>query len=445
MSSLSIQAILTKSGPSQYRNKITALILTLCLVIQSGCAPAVYKPSPQALSNLGNIVVTSSTSQPAIRLEGYSRSKSGSMATSAGGTFLDCMAEVGHGSCSGSFCGGAIILLTAMCAIASGVRGAVEGSKSPTHEKIEASEADIFSVLETSTIQHSLQKAVTNYAAESGHELNVMDQPLAEFLSEQRDYVSLAQDGIDTVMEVGLSEVGIMGKGLNEPAQMYMDATVKLISTKDNQVIALQSFIYEGASLFITDWSSNQAKPFTKGLQTGFKTLGQHIYEQLFMLYPLPDRGPHGAGFLSAAFGLAPINPPTRGQLTADSFIDRVFAWKEVNSLRPTLTWEPFPRPSDISAAPETMSRIKRVRYDLIVAREKNLAPEEIVYQKQGLTKNGHTLDIALRSNCRYFWTVRARFELDGQEYLSDWGVVHFMAFGRITAPSKWSYRFRTP
>lgn len=445
MSSLCIQTTLSKSRSSLYRNKFTALVLATSIIIQSGCTPAVYKPSPQALNTLGTIIVTSSTSQPAIKLEGYSRSKTGSIATSAGGTFLDCMTEVSHGSCSGSFCGGAMILLTAICAIASGVRGAVEGSKSPTHEKVEASEADIFSVLETNTIQHSLQKSVTNYAAASGHELNVIDQPLAEFVSEQRDYLSLAQDGIDTVMEVGLSEVGIMGKGVNEPAQLYMHATVTLISTKDNQVIALQSFIYEGASLFITDWSSNQAEPFTKGLQTGFKALGQHIYEQLFMFYPLPDRGPHGAGFLSAAFGLAPINPPTRGQLTADSFIDRVFAWKEVNSLRPTLTWEPFPRPSDISAEPETMSRVQRVTYDLIVAREKNLAPEEIVYEKQGLTKNGHTLDIALGSNSRYFWTVRARFELDGQQYISDWGVVHFMAFGRLTAPSKWSYRFRTP
>ncbi len=440
----SSQAQWDQSGHLEYRRKLTIFILVISVAIQSACTPAIYRPSPQSLSDLGHIVVTASTSAPDIRLEGYSRSRTGSIATSAGGTFFNCMVEVGKGSCTGSFCGGALILMTGLCLIASGVRGAVEGSKSPGHEQIETSEKAIFSALETSTIQHSLQNAVNDFAAEKGHTLTLLEQPLAEFFSEQRDYHALVQDGINTVMEVGLSEIGIIGKGLNEPTQLYMHAIVTLIHAQDNHVIASQEFIYEGPRLFLSDWSANQAARFTQALQTGFKSLGQHIYEQFFMLYPLPDRGPHSAGLLSAAFGLAPINPATRGQLTADTIIDRYFDWKEVNSLRPTLTWERFPRSSDMSAEPDTMSRIKQVSYDLIVAQENNLAPDKIVYQKQGINKNGHTLDIALRSNSRYFWTVRARFELDGQEYVTDWGVVHYLAFGRITAPSKWSYRFRT-
>jgi len=40
---------------------------------------------------------------------------------------------------------------------------------------------------------------------------------------------------------------------------------------------------------------------------------------------------------------------------------------------------------------------------------------------------------------------VRSRFDLDGRERLTEWSSAHYMARQGITAPSVFSYRFKTP
>ena len=50
-----------------------------------------------------------------------------------------------------------------------------------------------------------------------------------------------------------------------------------------------------------------------------------------------------------------------------------------------------------------------------------------------------------LRPGTRYFWTMRARFTLDGVPRVTGWGATHYMARDGMTAPSRFSYRFRTP
>ncbi len=183
-----------------------------------------------------------------------------------------------------------------------------------------------------------------------------------------------------------------------------------------------------------------------QALVKGYELLGAHIYESVFLLYPFPDQGPQGAGFLSAGFGLVPVSPVTRGQLTDDDdVITSRLAWTTVNELRPKLEWQAFPRPGDVAASPKDMKKVRNVRYDLVIARERNLVPAEIVYERRGLVGATHRTDTALARGTRYFWTVRARFELDGQQRLTEWGSVHFKARENVTAPSQFSYRFRTP
>jgi hypothetical protein len=91
------------------------------------------------------------------------------------------------------------------------------------------------------------------------------------------------------------------------------------------------------------------------------------------------------------------------------------------------------------------MARVSNVRYDLIVAKEENMAPGELVYRKDGLASPNHTIAVALQSGKRYFWTVRARFDLDGRTRVTEWSSTHFIAREQVTAPSRYSFRFRTP
>jgi hypothetical protein len=66
------------------------------------------------------------------------------------------------------------------------------------------------------------------------------------------------------------------------------------------------------------------------------------------------------------------------------------------------------------------------------------------VYRRDGLLRPEHVLEEALAPNARYFWTVRARFELDGATRVTGWGSTHDVARDSMSSPSRFSYRFRT-
>jgi hypothetical protein len=91
------------------------------------------------------------------------------------------------------------------------------------------------------------------------------------------------------------------------------------------------------------------------------------------------------------------------------------------------------------------MARVRNVRYELVIAREHQLAPAEIVYRREALPRPEHTLETPLAPGTNYFWTVRARFELDGRERVTPWGSTHLAPRETWTVPSRYTYRFSTP
>jgi hypothetical protein len=62
-----------------------------------------------------------------------------------------------------------------------------------------------------------------------------------------------------------------------------------------------------------------------------------------------------------------------------------------------------------------------------------------------GLPSPAFTLEQPLAHGTPDFWTVRARFELDGRERATGWGTVSFLASEWLTPPSEFSYRLETP
>jgi hypothetical protein len=223
-----------------------------------------------------------------------------------------------------------------------------------------------------------------------------------------------------------------------------MEARMRLVRTVDNSELFSAEYEYQGRREKLEAWSADQGAALLQGLQDGYVALGDHIHDSIFLLFPFPDRRPHAAGTTAHAFGLAPLDPVTRGQLTGDVLFGRYFEWMAVDGLRPTLEWEAFPRASDLARAPELAGRIRKVRYDLVIARAHNLAPAGIGYRRNGLEATSHTVQGSLQPDTRYFWSVRARFELDGRERVTEWGVGDYRALGCLTTPSSDSYRFRT-
>jgi hypothetical protein len=141
--------------------------------------------------------------------------------------------------------------------------------------------------------------------------------------------------------------------------------------------------------------------------------------------------------------GLKPEPPFVRSELLSST---QQVPERAVDSLRPTFSWERFPRTLDRQ---ELSGQISTVTYELRlwkVGREftgaphespwigtetdykyswkygcRDTDPGELVYARQGLDQPVHTLETPLQPNSRYFWTVRAHFTLDGQRRATEW------------------------
>jgi hypothetical protein len=312
------------------------------------------------------------------------------------------------------------------------------------------------------TIQESLQKQVLSVALSKGENLIAVNPESERIASMQGDYRSLAVDGVDTVIEVGLTHISNYGPfgGGDSPKSLRMQAHVRLIGTSDNAELFSDDYVYMGERLTLSEWAANHGARLMHTLQVGYETLGTDIYNDILLLYPFPDRDAHQIQDGLPTYGLAPFFPPAPSKHPPDSLntkdIDPQW-WTTVDSLQPTLRWQSFPRVTDLAVAPEAMSRIKNVRYDLVIAQERNLMPVKVVYWSEGLVDTTHTIDTTLSRNTRYFWMVRARFEIDGHERVTEWSSVEplerkawrtFHSWERPVwfYPSwKWAYRFKTP
>lgn len=111
--------------------------------------------------------------------------------------------------------------------------------------------------------------------------------------------------------------------------------------------------------------------------------------------------------------GLRPTAPPpVRGYLV-------------VGSVEPRLEWEAFAPPDDAAAT-------AGVTYDLRVWRAdpntpsgwpRRYFPAELVYERRELSEPAHQLMEPLYPRTKYLWSVRARFQLDGEVRATRWSL----------------------
>ncbi|MFC1505401.1 hypothetical protein ACFL5W_02685, partial [Thermodesulfobacteriota bacterium] len=84
--------------------------------------------------------------------------------------------------------------------------------------------------------------------------------------------------------------------------------------------------------------------------------------------------------------------------------------------------WEAFPNKTDIKYDKnKVIDSISNIRYDLRVWWTTNGWPDKLVYSKENIMTNEHKIEINLEPDSYYLWSVRARFDLDGQERFTRW------------------------
>ncbi|HET9734097.1 MAG TPA: hypothetical protein VFP62_02390 [Burkholderiales bacterium] len=391
----------------------------------AGCAMQPQVPPGPGAAALGKVAVVAGGGTPEIGFAGFAHGRAEGAAIGAGSTFLACAASMGPGACAGPYCGAVVVLWLGICGVASAVGAAVGAGSAMDARTAAATEARMRAALDANAIQESLRLQIEAAARAQGA------QPAARAEA-------------DTLLEAALVKAGTEGAGINAPVGLVMEARVRLLRAADGAELYSARIVHLGPRLKLEDWAGGGGDRLLRALDAGYEALGAHIADGVYLLYPFPSQEAGWAGTLSASFGLAPIDPPTRGTDTGAALTER-FEWAGVRSLQPTLGWQAFPREADLAAAPAEMRRVQNVTYDLVIARERNRAPAETVYRRSGLPRPEHRLQAPLEPDARYFWTVRARFELDGRPRVTGWGSTHYQARDSMTAPSSFSYRFRTP
>lgn len=124
-----------------------------------------------------------------------------------------------------------------------------------------------------------------------------------------------------------------------------------------------------------------------------------------------------GCSHKASVYGLRPLSPPVRiGGMFSGANSELIYP--VIDFARPSFQWEPFTPPASIPGSPSGPTNIS---YDLRIWKVRNGSLGELVYERKSLPMPAHELQKPLEPDTRYFWSVRARFELDGENRLADW------------------------
>jgi hypothetical protein len=152
-------------------------------------------------------------------------------------------------------------------------------------------------------------------------------------------------------------------------------------------------------------------------------------------------------------FGLWPEEPPLRYKPFDGSTRGDRYVWPRLGSAQPVLRWQPFPRPADLASDTNgSFAQLKSVRYDLRIWRglDEYQMTTDLAYAREALPNPFHQVENALPCGSWYFWSVRARFELNGETRVTEWSRIESPApfkganpqRGDIPYPDFRSFRF---
>lgn len=259
-------------------------------------------------------------------------------------------------------------------------------------------------------------------------------------VEDRPNYSTLIAKGYDSALEVGIDQFGFQGgKGSDPEITFLMSAHFRLIRISDNAELVSSIEEFKSPSRKLSEWTANDEKLLFDEINRAYRELAENfVADYLYVIqFPVSEWS-----FFEYCM-LKPIYPEH----------DYAF-WGQppfvpINSLRPTLKWETFPREIDLTGDMATVAGLaKDIVYDLrIWETMSEEPPENPVYEKSGLKKPLHQIERPLNPGTKYYWSVRARFTLHGQPKTTTWSFSRIpgLRCGYKNIPSSNYYRFATP
>lgn len=421
--------------------RFLGLALAAVVVLQTGCATMPGPPSEAVRGRLGVVGIEAVPSTPHGEFQTYAQGRvSGAARGAAAGAaqgLIEALVQGAASSGGGPYAGAATaiaaLLLAAVGGITGGTIGVYQAVPAGTASEIQAK---IDQVLANLDLADRLAVEVTQGAQTrsdlSGHKLVNLGAA-----GEDRAPGSIS---VDSIAAIEVTEAGFQGgRGAQPVVSFYAIAQITVRDATDGTLHYQRDFRYDSEPRPFQSWFENGSTVLADGFRRAVASLAERILDELFIvtdfpfdtgLWTMPGRPEFGICWFR------PLYPPYRQRsmpasvwegmrhpLTGEQEIARnLILYTPVDSLRPTLRWEAFPRPRDVKPQNESvLSRISDVSYDLKIWEATSGYPSRLVYQGSGLSQPEHTLAYELAPHTRYYWTFRARYRLDGRAQATRW------------------------
>lgn len=348
-----------------------------------------------------------------------------------------------------------VLLMLACMPVAALIGGVAGSATAAPPEGADAASRRLEDVLRPLEGQRELLKQAMGYAHESGlSPASDWSDQAPTALADRPAYRSTPARSADYVVELGLTQVRAQTPGtVALPYAFELSARGRLVRVSDNSVIDTFGRTETTGAFAVDAWTADNARLAATELRAALRRIAEAYVDEWLLIYPDPGARPASAaseGGPVPDYVLRPVDPPVRQGVRIFSRPLFMGAMEPVSvaSVAPTLSWEPLPRSMahrDGAASPQ---RIENVRYHVRVFRPGPATPGAIaagpeIAHFSGLTAPSVRIEPPLEPCAYYFWTVRARFELEGRSRATEWSGA-YAGIGGVIDP-RWARRAEWP
>jgi hypothetical protein len=331
----------------------------------------------------------------------------------------------------GGAAGGAVVGLVGGTAL-----GAAKGA--PTSQTVDAKKS-LQPAMAALKVQQPLADAVQSGVKDAAGE------QLAEFSSigptakgQQVDYRVLASQGFESVLETSVTRFGFDSAGGKDPeVALFMVVHARRVDAQSGKELWSGEFAYLSRYAPLPVWAEGEQALVKSEYPRAYHALGERIVEKVFLHTARMHAESTGSSLPEArpVCGVRPVEPALETRTPPSTPEEVQVVDIEVESLQPTLRWEPFNLHDELVHSRADTASAGAVRYDLRVWKTTSASTiGELVYEQRDIADPWHTLLQPLEAGSKYFWSVRARYADGDSVYATRWSESRLPLFALRTA-----------
>jgi len=259
---------------------------------------------------------------------------------------------------------------------------------------------------------------VRNIAAFTPVRAEVVPGPVSQ--SDRPDYQALRYRGFGGALEIRYTGAGFTGVK-EDGLSLFLTAEAHLIDTGTGKPTWFRGLVYESPNYSASRWLREDAALMRTTLERAYAVVAERIVDILVLsTEPSATNEPSYLACGVALLEPGPALEPVPKYDPRSMVNTQIPAMARAASLTPVLAWAALPDSQSVFAK-NPWTAAKDLRYDLRIWKAVDDVPEDIAYERLGLTNTQHQIAVALEPASTYFWSVRMRGTVDGRRRATPW------------------------